>query len=84
MAISAVATGATVVVFDSPGDTPLTGATTLTFKQTTGMAAIFAMLPTAQLLMIAFANALVDNVGRPVHSSKVKQSGGMNECVRWR
>jgi fructoselysine-6-P-deglycase FrlB-like protein len=50
------------------------GAVTLTFKPATGLAAIFAMLPVAQLLMIAFADARVDNAGTPVRSTKITRS----------
>jgi fructoselysine-6-P-deglycase FrlB-like protein len=74
MAVSAVETGAPVVVFDASGETPVAGAVTLTFKPATGLAAIFAMLPVAQLLMIAFADARVDNAGTPVRSAKITRS----------
>lgn len=74
MAVSAVETGAPVVIFDSSGDAPVAGATTLAFRAATGMAAIFAMLPTAQRLMIAFAEARVDNAGTPVRSTKITRS----------
>ncbi len=74
MAISAVETGAPVVIFDSSGEKPVAGATTLTFKPASGMDAIFAMLPTAQRLMIAFADARVDNAGTPVRSTKITRS----------
>jgi fructoselysine-6-P-deglycase FrlB-like protein len=74
MAGSAVKTGAPVVVFDASGQTPVAGAVTLTFKPATGLAAIFAMLPVAQLLMIAFADARVDNAGTPVRSTKITRS----------
>ena len=74
MAVSAVETGAPVVIFDSSGEAPVAGAITLTFGAATGMAAIFAMLPTAQRLMIAFADARVDNAGTPVRSTKITRS----------
>jgi hypothetical protein len=44
MAVSAVETGAPVVVFDASGAEPVAG-TTLRFSPATGIAAIFAMLP---------------------------------------
>ncbi|MBT1154991.1 SIS domain-containing protein [Aminobacter anthyllidis] len=74
MAISAVETGAPVVIFDSSGEAPVAGATMLAFKPATGMDAIFAMLPTAQRLMIAFADAHVENAGTPVRSTKITRS----------
>lgn len=74
MAVSAIETGAPVVIFDSSGETPVAGATTLVFKPATGLAAVFAMLPTAQRLMIAFADARVDNAGTPVRSTKITRS----------
>lgn len=74
MAVSAVETGAPVVIFDSSCEAPVAGAITLTFGAATGMAAIFAMLPTAQRLMIAFADARVDNAGKPVRSTKITRS----------
>ena len=66
--------GAPLVVFDSSGQTPVAGAVTLSFKPASGMAAIFAMLPPAQRLMIAFADARVDNAGTPVRSTKITRS----------
>ena len=74
MAVSAVEAGAPVVVFDSSGETPVAGTTTILFKPATGMAAIFAMLPVAQRFMIAFAAARVDNAGTPVRSTKITRS----------
>jgi fructoselysine-6-P-deglycase FrlB-like protein len=74
MAVSAVAAGAPVVVFDSSGEEPVAGTTTIRFKQASGMAAIFAMLPVAQRFMIAFADARVENAGTPVRSTKITRS----------
>ncbi|UVK40826.1 SIS domain-containing protein [Mesorhizobium sp. AR10] len=74
MAISAVEAGAPVVVFDSSGDAPVAGTATLSFRPASGLAAIFAMLPVAQQLMIAFADARVDNAGTPVRSTKITRS----------
>ncbi|MDB5524985.1 MAG: aminotransferase [Rhizobium sp.] len=74
MAISAVETGAPVIVFDASGKAPVTGAHTILFKPATGLAAIFAMLPVAQRLMTAFADAVVDNAGTPVRSTKITRS----------
>lgn len=74
MATSAVETGAPVVMFDSSGKAPVAGVTTLIFAAATGLAAIFSMLPVAQRLMIAFAEARVENGGTPVRSTKITRS----------
>lgn len=74
MAVSAIEAGAPVVVFDSSGAEPVAGAVTLAFAPASGFAAIFAMLPVAQHLMIAFADARVDNAGTPVRSTKITRS----------
>ncbi|WFU12725.1 SIS domain-containing protein (plasmid) [Rhizobium sp. CB3090] len=74
MIVSAVETGAPTVVFDTSGEEPVAGAVTLRFEPATGLAAIFAMLPVAQRLMIAFAEARIDNAGTPVRSTKITRS----------
>jgi fructoselysine-6-P-deglycase FrlB-like protein len=74
MAVSAVETGAPVVVFDCSGMPPVEGATTLSFAPADGLAAILAMLPVAQRFMIAFAAARVENAGTPVRSTKITRS----------
>ncbi|PST63985.1 MULTISPECIES: SIS domain-containing protein [Rhizobium] len=74
MIVSAVETGAPTVVFDASGEEPVAGAVTLRFEPATGLAAIFAMLPIAQRLMIAFAEARVENAGTPVRSTKITRS----------
>ena len=74
MAVSAVETGAPVVVLDASGQVPVAGATTLSFAPAAGLAAIFSMLPVAQRFMIAFAEARVDNAGTPVRSTKITRS----------
>lgn len=74
MAVSAVDTGAPVVVFDSSGEQPVAGATTIRFKPACDLAAIFAMLPVAQRLMIAFAASRADDAGTPVRSTKITRS----------
>ncbi|EJZ17578.1 sugar isomerase (SIS) [Rhizobium sp. Pop5] len=74
MATSAVETGAPVVLFDASGQPPVAGAVTIRFTPATGLAAIFAMLPIAQRLMIAFADARVENAGTPVRSTKITRS----------
>jgi fructoselysine-6-P-deglycase FrlB-like protein len=74
MAISVVDAGARLVVFDASGRPPVPGAATIAFPPSTGLAAVFAMLPAAQRLMIAFAEARVADAGTPVRSSKITRS----------
>ncbi|WP_197486872.1 SIS domain-containing protein [Rhizobium bangladeshense] len=74
MAVSAVETGAPVILFDASSEAPVTGAVTIRFAPATGLAAIFAMLPVAQRLMIAFAETRVENAGTPVRSTKITRS----------
>lgn len=74
MAVSAVNTGAPVIIFDTSGNEPVAGTVSISFRPTTGLAAIFAMLPTAQRFMIDFAEARVDDAGTPVRSSKITRS----------
>ncbi|BCG70456.1 aminotransferase [Mesorhizobium sp. 113-1-2] len=74
MALSVVEAGAPLVIFDASGQSPVAGAVTLSFKPASGLAAIFAMLPVAQRLMIAFADSRVDNAGTPVRSTKITRS----------
>jgi len=74
MAVSAVETGAPVIVFDASSLPPVAGAVTIPFRPATGLAAIFAMLPTAQRLMVAFADSRVENAGTPVRSTKITRS----------
>ena len=74
MANSVVEAGAKLVVFDASGRSPVAGAATVAFPPLTGLAAVFAMLPTAQRLMIAFAAARVTDAGTPVRSTKITRS----------
>lgn len=74
MAISVVDAGARLVLFDASGHPPVAGAATIAFPPLMGLAAVFAMLPTAQRLMIAFAEARVADAGTPVRSSKITRS----------
>jgi fructoselysine-6-P-deglycase FrlB-like protein len=69
---SAVAqAGSPTIVFDASGAAPVKEGVTLAFKPATGLAALCAMLPGAQLLMLAFADSRVDNAGTPVRSTKI-------------
>ena len=74
MAVSAVETGAPVIIFDASGKEPVAGAVTIGFQAAAGLAAIFAMLPVAQRFMVAFADARVENAGTPVRSTKITRS----------
>jgi fructoselysine-6-P-deglycase FrlB-like protein len=74
MALSVVETGAPLIVFDASGMSPVAGAVTLSFKPASGLTAIFAMLPVAQRLMIAFADTRVENAGSPVRTTKITRS----------
>lgn len=74
MAESAAGTGAPVIVFDSSGLAPVPGTATIAFKPASGIAAILAMLPTAQRLMVAFADERVENAGTPLRSTKITRS----------
>ncbi len=74
MAVSAVETGAPVIIFDASGEAPVAGAVTIGFKSASGLAAVFAMLPVAQRFMVAFADARVENAGTPVRSTKITRS----------
>ena len=74
MAVSAAETGAPVIVFDGSQEAPVPGCVTLRFEPESGLAAVFQMLPVAQSLMIAFADARVENAGTPVRSTKITRS----------
>ncbi|MBB2833529.1 UNVERIFIED_ORG: fructoselysine-6-P-deglycase FrlB-like protein [Rhizobium esperanzae] len=74
MAVSAVETGAPVILFDASSEAPVAGAVTIRFAPASGLAAVFAMLPVAQRLMIAFAEIRVENAGTPVRSTKITRS----------
>jgi fructoselysine-6-P-deglycase FrlB-like protein len=74
MATSVVEAGARLVMFDASGRPPVEGAATIAFSPLTGLAAVFAMLPTAQRLMIAFAAECVTDAGTPVRTTKITRS----------
>ncbi|RTM08106.1 MAG: aminotransferase [Hyphomicrobiales bacterium] len=74
MALSVIEAGAPLIIFDASAMPPVAGAVTLTFKPALGLAAIFAMLPVAQRLMIAFADCRVENAGTPVRTTKITRS----------
>lgn len=74
MAASVVEAGAPLVIFDCSGAPPVAGATTVPFRAAEGLAAVFALLPTAQRFMVAFADQRVENAGTPVRSTKITRS----------
>ncbi|RWE44605.1 MAG: SIS domain-containing protein [Mesorhizobium sp.] len=74
MAVSVAEAGAPLVIFDASGQSPVASAATLPFRPASGMAAVFAMLPVAQRLMIAFADSRVDNAGTPLRTTKITRS----------
>lgn len=74
MAASIAGTNSPLVVFDASGEQPVEGAVTVSFPPADGLAAIFSMLPAAQRLMVAFAEARVPDAGTPVRSSKITRS----------
>ena len=63
--------GSPTVVFDASGGDAAKGAVTVRFPQTSGLAALFALLPAAQRFMVDFAASRVDDVGTPVRSQKI-------------
>lgn len=74
MAGEILAAGAPVVIFDASGEAPVNGAVTIAVRPASGMAAVFALLPAAQTLMVAFAAERVENAGTPVRSNKITRS----------
>ena len=70
-AATAVAAGSPVVIFDSSEAVSVAGAVTLAWPPAQGLAAAFAMLPTAQRFMLGLAAARVAEVGTPRRSSKI-------------
>jgi fructoselysine-6-P-deglycase FrlB-like protein len=71
LAAATAQAGSPTIIFDASGAAPVPGTVSLAFKRATGLAAIFAMLPVAQRLMLAFADFRADNAGTPVRSTKI-------------
>jgi fructoselysine-6-P-deglycase FrlB-like protein len=65
------AAGAPVVVLDISGRQTIANAVTVCLPPATGMAAIFAVLPALQALLVTLAAGRVADVGEPVRSTKV-------------
>lgn len=71
MANSVAETGSPCVMFDCSGLPPVQAVVTIPFAKLSGLAAVFAMLPTAQRLMVGFAAARVADAGTPLRSTKI-------------
>lgn len=63
-----------LVLFDASGEPPVAGAINVTFRPANGFAAAFYMLPTAQRLMVAFAERHTVDAGTPLRSAKITRS----------
>ncbi len=74
VAQAALGAGGPLVVFDCSGKPPIDGATTLPFPAERKLAAVFAMLPTLQRLVIEIAARRVERVGEPVRSTKITRA----------
>ena len=74
MAQSVAETGSPLLIFDASELPPVQGATTIPFAKASGLAAVFAILPSAQRLMVGFAAARVANAGTPLRSSKITRT----------
>jgi fructoselysine-6-P-deglycase FrlB-like protein len=74
MALSALEAGSPVVVFDASGAPPIKGVATVDAGTASGIAAVFALLPAAQLFMLGFAGARVADLGTPIRSTKITRS----------
>lgn len=74
LAEAVAAAGAPTVVLDASGRAPATGAVTVDAGRHDGIAALAALLPLAQRLMIAVAAPRVTDVGTPVRSQKITRT----------
>lgn len=63
-----------VVLLDCSGAAPVDGASMLALPKASGLAAAFAILPTMQRFMLAFAGQRVADVGVPQRSSKITRT----------
>lgn len=71
LAEAVAATGARTIVLDASGRRPAPGCLTLSVGRHDGLAALSAVLPLSQRLMIRFAANRVADVGTPLRSQKV-------------
>ena len=71
LAETVVSAGGQPVIFDASGAAAVPGAITIAFPKLDGLAAIFALLPSLQLLLVEIAIRKVDRVGEPLRSTKI-------------
>lgn len=71
LAEATAAAGSPTVLFDASGGVPVKGTVTVSLPQSSGLAALFALLPAAQEFMVEFAASRVADVGTPVRSHKI-------------
>ncbi|MBE0412772.1 aminotransferase [Yoonia sp.] len=74
LAETVAVTGAPTVVLDASGRAPATGAVTVVAGQHEGIAALAALLPVAQRLMIGCAIMRVADLGTPVRTQKITRT----------
>jgi fructoselysine-6-P-deglycase FrlB-like protein len=63
--------GSTAVVFDCSGGASMPDAVNVAFSPRQDLAAVFAVLPALQRLIISIATRKVDRVGEPIRSTKI-------------
>lgn len=74
LAEAVAAAGARTVVLDASGKRPAAGCLTISPGRYDGLAAMVALLPISQRLMVRFAAARVADVGTPLHTRKVTRT----------
>jgi fructoselysine-6-P-deglycase FrlB-like protein len=74
LAEAAAAAGARTIVLDTSGEQPAAGCLTISPGRHDALAALSALLPISQRLMIRFAATRVADVGMPLHSQKVTRT----------
>ena len=71
LAQAAADAGTRPVILDCSGGEPVGAAATLDFRPRRDLAAVFAVLPSLQRLVISIAARKVDRVGEPIRSTKI-------------
>jgi fructoselysine-6-P-deglycase FrlB-like protein len=71
LAQAAADAGSKPVIFDRSGGRPVGAAATVNFPPRQDLAAVLAMLPSLQRLVISIAARKVDRVGEPIRSTKI-------------
>jgi fructoselysine-6-P-deglycase FrlB-like protein len=71
LAQAAADAGTMPVILDCSGGTPVGVVATLDFRPRRDLAAVFAVLPSLQRLVISIATRKVDRVGEPIRSTKI-------------